>query len=100
MGVVEGVFYSAPAVLSFVGVVIWGFVIGWSMSSLIGWQHPNVILKWVLGFALAAYVAVPNYGLFQESSIPDSDQPRHTMISFVPLIAYVVTEFATQSMRP
>ena len=94
MGVVERVLLFRPC-----GVVIWGVVTGWSMSSLIGWQHPNVILKWVLGFALAAYVAIPNYGLIQESTIPDSDQARRTMISFVPLIAYVVTEFATQSMR-
>ena len=95
----KGFFYSVPAVLSVVGTIIWGIVVGWVMSSLIGWQHPNLVIRWIMGFALGAYVAVPNYGLIQESTIPDSEQARHTVISFVPLIAYVVTEFATRSMR-
>jgi len=93
------ILYPYPAVLSLVGVVIWGAGVGWSMSSLIAWQHPNVIVKWVFGFALAAYVAIPNFGLFHESTIPDRVQIRHAMISTVPLIAYIVTEFATRSMR-
>jgi hypothetical protein len=96
----KGFFYSAPAPLSFVGLLIWGIAVGWGMSRLIGWQHPNMTLKWVMGFALAAYVAIPNFGLFQESTIPEWDQARHAMISSLPLIAYVITEFATQSMRP
>jgi len=60
---------------------------------------PGTVLKWILGFALGACVAIPNYGLFAESTIPDSGLPRHSMISNLPLVTYVVTEFATQSMR-
>jgi hypothetical protein len=95
----KAILYPAPAVVSFIGMVIWGIVVGYGMSGLIGWLHPNVILRWILGFALAAYVAIPNYGLFQPSTIPDYQQVRHTMISWVPLVAYVAMEFATQSMR-
>lgn len=95
----RGVFYPAPMIVSLIGVVFWGIAVGWSMSGLIGWQHPNALLKWVFGFALAAYVAIPNFGLFNESTIPDEAQSKHTMISSVPLIAYIVTEFATASMR-
>lgn len=91
--------YPAPIVLSLLGAVAWGIAVGIGMSGLIGWLHPNAVVKWILGFALAAYVAVPNYGLFQESTIPDSEQPRHSMISIVPLVSYIITEFATQSMR-
>jgi hypothetical protein len=46
------------------------------MDVLIGWLHPNVVIKWIMGFALAAYVAIPNYGLLQESSIPDDKQTQ------------------------
>jgi len=91
--------YTAPIVLSFIGTVVWGIVVGWSMSGLIGWLHPNIVFRWVLGFGLAAYVAVPNYGLFQETTIPEWEQMRHAMISWFPLIAYLVTEFVTKSMR-
>ncbi|PYV75688.1 MAG: hypothetical protein DMG96_16405 [Acidobacteria bacterium] len=85
--------------MSFAGTVVWGLGVGVGMSSLIGWLHPGAVLKWILGFALGAYVAIPNYGLFAESTIPDSDLPRHSMISHWPLVTYIVTEFATQSMR-
>jgi hypothetical protein len=77
----------------FINLIGWGVVVVWGMSSLIGWLHPNVVI-WVMGFALAAYVAVPNYGLLQESSIPDDKQIRHAMISWVSLIVYVATEIA------
>jgi hypothetical protein len=88
------IFYPAPAVISFINLIGWGVAVAWGMSSLSGWLQPNVIIRWIRGFALAAYVAVPNYGLFQESSIPDDKQMRHMLISWVPLIVYVVTEFA------
>jgi hypothetical protein len=98
-GLSKAFLYTAPVVLSFIGMVIWGIGVGWCMSGLIGWLHPNAVVKWIMGFALAAYVAIPNYGLLQESSIPDEAQMRHALITWVPLIAYVVTEFATRSMR-
>ena len=88
------IFYPAPAVISFINLIGWGAVVAWGMDVLIGWLHPNVTIKWIMGFALAAYVAVPNYGLLQESSIPDDKQVRHMMISWLPLIVYVATEAA------
>jgi hypothetical protein len=93
-GLSKVIFYPAPAVISFINLIGWGVAVAWGMSSLIGWLQPNVVIRWIMGFALAAYVAVPNYGLLQESSIPDDKQMRHRMIACVPLIVYVVTEFA------
>ena len=90
----KGFFYPAPAMLAFAGLIIWGVMVGWVTSSLIVWQHPSVILKWVLGFALGAYVAIPNFGLFQESTIPDEVQARHALVSSVPLLSYILTELA------
>jgi len=88
------IFYPAPAVISFINLIGWGVVVAVGMDVLIGWLHPNVVIKWIMGFALAAYVAIPNYGLLQESSIPDDKQMRHMMISWVSLIVYVGTEIA------
>jgi hypothetical protein len=88
------IFYPAPAVISFINLIGSGVAVAWGMSVLIGWLHPIVTIKWILGFALAAYVAIPNYGLLQESSIPDEKQMRHAMITWTSLIVYVVTEIA------
>jgi hypothetical protein len=91
--------YPSPIALSLLGAVVWGVIVGMGISGLIGWLHPGTTLKWIMGFALGAYVAIPNYGLFSESTIPDSDLRRHVMVKSVPLLSYIVTEFATRSMR-
>jgi hypothetical protein len=91
--------HRSPIFLSVWGAILWGASVGMAVSGLIGWLHPGTTLRWIMGFALGAYVAIPNYGLFSESTIPDSDLPRHVMIKSVPLLSYVLTEFATRSMR-
>jgi hypothetical protein len=88
------IFYPAPAVISFINLIGWGVVVAVGIDVVIAWLHPNVVIKWIMGFALADYVAIPNYGLLQESSIPDDKQMRHMMISWVSLIVYVGTEIA------
>lgn len=42
-----------------------------------------------MGYALGGYVAIPNFGLFLESSIPAATQPRHSLVSTLPLISYI-----------
>lgn len=64
--------YHAPIVVSFLMGAGWGVGVGIGMSGLIGWLQPNVLLKWILGFALAAYVSIPNFGLIDESTIGES----------------------------
>jgi hypothetical protein len=93
-GLSKLIFYPAPAVISFIILIGWGAAVAGSMDVFIGWLHPNVVLKWILGFGLAAYVAIPNYGLFQEHTIPDDKLVRHTLIYWVPLSVYVATEVA------
>jgi hypothetical protein len=98
-GLSKAVLYTFPLVFALVVAIGWGIGIGFAMSGMIGWLQPGVILRWILGFGLAAYVAVPNFGLLDESTIPIDAQARHTLVSFLPLIAYIITEFATRSMR-
>jgi hypothetical protein len=95
----KGILYPAPTTVSLVLSACWGIAVGFAISGMIGALHPGPVLKWIMGFALGAYVAIPNFGLFSQGTIPDDVQPRHTMISNVPLVAYIVTEFATKSMR-
>lgn len=93
----RAVLYLAPIVVTVLGTL--GAFVGIAMSGLIGWLHPGMVIKWIFGFALGAYVSVPNFGLFNESTIPDSAIPRHFIVSQLSWITYVATEFATKSMR-
>ncbi len=85
------VLYTAPPVVSGVASAIWGVGVAFLMFCLIRWQEPNIVLKIIMGYALGWYVAIPNFGLLQESSIPEEAKPRHLMISTWPIVAYLVT---------
>jgi hypothetical protein len=98
-GVSKSILYRAPGAVAIFGCVLWGCAVGLGMSALIGWLQPGTALKWIMGFALGAYVAIPNFGLNRYDAVPDSALPRHIMVSNLPLITYAVVEFATRSMR-
>lgn len=79
------VLYSCPTTLAVLGTMCWGLLIAVGMRALLDWQQPTVMLRWGLGYALGAYVSIPNLGLLQESSIPPEDRPRHQLIGQAPL---------------
>jgi len=89
--------YLTPVALSLLGAVLWGVGIAASVSYLVSALHPNLIVKWVFGYALGAYVAIPNYGLFDKATLPDSYKNRDLMISNAALGAYVVAEFVIRT---
>jgi hypothetical protein len=68
----------------------WGALIAYSLNTLIAWQHPGLILKVIMGYALGCYVAIPNFGLLKQDTILPDTMPRHMMISWLPLIVYVL----------
>jgi len=82
--------------LAITGTVVWGIVVALCISRLIEYQHPGTIMKWIFGFALGAYVAIPNYGLFNASSIPYEAARRHNLISNVPFVTYILAEVAAR----
>jgi hypothetical protein len=93
------ILYPAPLAIFLIVGILWGVAVGVSISFLIGWFQPSTVMRWIMGFMLGAYVAISNFGLYAESTIPDSDLPRHLLVKTVSLVAYVVTEFATGSIR-
>jgi hypothetical protein len=82
--------YSAPIVVVVVACVLWGVLTAYLIHLLIIWQHPHWILKWIFGFALGAYVSVPNFGLLIESSVPDHAMPRHFVVSHLSYLIYII----------
>jgi len=85
--------YTASTVVALMACLVWGALIAFVIYSLIQWQHPGLILKIVMGYALGAYVSIPNFALISESTIPQNEIPRHYMISLVPSMAYVISCF-------
>jgi hypothetical protein len=72
----------------------WGIGVAYAIHALIAWQHPNIIVKIIFGLLLGAYVAVPNYGLVAESSIPPHAMPKHNMIFTLPVFIYIASSIA------
>jgi hypothetical protein len=86
--------YSSKTGTTVIGCIVWGVLIAALIRGLIVWQQPHWILKYILGFALGAYVAVPNYGLVAEPTIPPHAIKRHELISLLPLWIYILASVA------
>jgi hypothetical protein len=86
----RAILYSASAVVVIVACVVWGTLVAYLIHLLIGWQHPYWILKSIFGFALGAYVSIPNFGLVTESTIPPHAMKRHKLISLLPLCIFIL----------
>ena len=86
----RGFLYSATTPVVVFACVVWGSLVALMIRGLIAWQQPHWILKIIFGFALGAYVAIPNFGLVMESTIPDHAVPRHQLISNVPFLTFIV----------
>lgn len=58
--------YRSPVGATALVALSWGGAVALAMRYMIDWQHPGAILRWVMGYALGAYVAIPNFGLLAE----------------------------------
>jgi hypothetical protein len=81
-------------IVSIMLCIFWGVGVAVLMRILLNWQQPGAVLRWLMGYALAAYVSIPNYGLLDESSIPEHAILRHKMISNLPLFSYIAAAVA------
>jgi len=71
--------------------IAWGGIVAFAMCLLIVWQHPNLLIKIIFGYMLGAYVAIPNYGLLNEASIPPEVKTKHERLSTWPMLTYIAT---------
>ena len=93
-GLSKNVLYSSPVALALVLCLLWGVAVASAIHALIAWHHPNLVLKIIFGFMLGGYVAIPNYGLVAESTIPPEAMPKHNLISILPLCVYILVSIA------
>ncbi len=66
----KALFYRVPIVVAGLLCIGWGLFAAFATRWLIEWQHVGWVIKVIL-YGSGAYVAIPNYGLLDESSIPD-----------------------------
>ena len=83
------VMYVSGWLFCVIGCVLWGFADAYCLRVLINLLHPGVILK-IFGFGTGAYVSIPNYGLLDESTIPESALSKHLFIKGVPMLIFIV----------
>jgi hypothetical protein len=86
----RGILYSSPPAIFVIFCVLWGCLVAYLTHLHIVWLHPHWILKCIFGFALGAYVSIPNFGLVDESTIPSHAFKRHELASAIPLWTYIL----------
>ena len=91
--------YRTPLAIALLITGCWGLVVGLWVHIMIATFHPGRVSKWIFGFALGAYVSNPSFGLFDESTMPNSVMLRHRLISTVSLVVFVGILFAGRAMR-
>lgn len=96
----RAVLYTMPIPASILICVLWGVAIAAAIRGLIILLEPIFILRWIMGYALGAYVAIPNFGLLDESTIPHHAQRRHLLISLLPSLAYIASSLALAFLLP
>lgn len=85
----NAILYPLPTVFSAVFCVAWGCGVAYLTHRFIEWEHPRLILA-VMIYGAGGYVAIPNYGLFREASIPVEFHARHRTIQLLPLLSYIL----------
>lgn len=68
--------------------IVWGFLVAYGIRLLIDWQQPTAPVRWVMGYAMGSYVAIPHYGLF------DWDWEYDGLATVVPVFAFALASGA------
>jgi len=90
----KNILYVSPVSIVFAVCLFWGAGVACGVHALIALMAPNIVLKIILGFLLGAYIAIPNFGLIAESTIPPENMLKHHLISMLPLWIYIFASIA------
>ncbi len=87
----KNILYWVPNIFTVPACLLWGVSIAYLLHLLILWQDPGLVVKIIFGYLLAAYLSIPDYGLFDESTMPADAVVKNATISFSSLGSYIVT---------
>lgn len=80
--------YSAGWPLCVIVCLIWGVGLAYGLRQFILATNPGLLLK-IFGYGTGMYISIPNYGLVDESTMPESQLPRHVFIKGVPWFLFM-----------
>ncbi len=83
--------YSSSIIIVIIFGIIWGSGIAYVFRLLINKLEPNIVIKIIFGYGVGTYVSIPNYGLLAQSTIPNQAEIKHFLISYLPLLIYIVS---------
>ena len=83
--------YTAHSAIAAITCVLWGIFVAFLLHALIRWQDPNIFIKLIIGYGFGSYVSIPNYGLVNQSTIPVTAMPRHTILYLLPLAVFLLS---------
>lgn len=83
------VLYLIPQVLSVVLTMVWASLISYLVHILIRWQDPNIVIKSIFGYGFGSYLSIPNFALFDQSTLPPEEVKRTAYIYVVSLVTFV-----------
>lgn len=85
--------YYTNSVLCIMLLTVWGGGIGFLVGTLDRNFNPHIVLKIIFGFFGGLYLSSPNFGKFNESTIPWDAQKRHKLIAHYPQVIFAITAF-------
>lgn len=81
--------YTSSWAVCVILCIAWGVGLAYGLRLFIIAMQPGLLLK-IFGYPAVAYISIPNYGLVDESTIPESGMPRHVFIKGVPMTLYII----------
>jgi hypothetical protein len=81
--------YTSTWAVCIVLCLAWATGVAYALRLSILAMHPGLLLK-LFSYGAGAYISIPNYGLLNESTVPEYGRPRHDFIKGVPSIVYIV----------
>jgi hypothetical protein len=67
--------------------------LAYALRLFISATHPGLLLK-IFGYGAVLYISIPNYGLLDESTLPEKELSRHVLIKAVPFFACILASVA------
>jgi hypothetical protein len=74
--------------------IVWGILIAYLLHILILWQNPGLVIKIILGYGAGSYLAIPDYGLFDEHTLSEEAAIKNIILFFVSLSLFIVSSIA------
>lgn len=89
-GLSRRLLYTSNWAVCIVLCLAWATGVAYALRLFILAMQPGLPLK-LFGYGAGAYISIPNYGLLNESTVPEYGRPRHDFIKGVPSLVYIVT---------